>query len=324
MYTICTTEESVSKAVEVLADAEYIILDCEGRDLGSASGALSLISLGTPHASDIFLFDILLLPHHALQILFNAVLSLTPAARAKTKVVWDGRMDYSELFFSYTCPIENVLDLQLADILSRAKRGQNDKQRLDRLSRRAFPRSEIRKLQLEEVHALNGMDGARPLSSELLSYAASDIVRIAGLYDHFLGHGYLEPMEQLWELSARYVSIHRTSGKPDDNDIFVRGPCLPLSISLSETSGSTVSIVDGSGRACSGCRRTIAIYNFPFVSLRKKHKSKIGDDNQERSPMCKICMLILAKIEYKEGKKAAKTLVENVRCTMAATQVREG
>ena len=69
-------------------------------------------------------------------------------------------MDYSELFFSYTCPIENVLDLQLADILSRVKRGQNDRQRLDRLARRAFPRSEIRKLQLEEVHALNGMDGA--------------------------------------------------------------------------------------------------------------------------------------------------------------------
>ncbi|OCB88709.1 hypothetical protein A7U60_g4184 [Sanghuangporus baumii] len=160
MFTLCTTAESISLALEKLLDAEYVFLDCEGRDLGCAPGALSLISIGTPHAAEVYLFDVLALPQDSLQLLFNSILSLTPSARAKTKVVWDGRMDYVELFYSHSCPIENVLDLQLIDVLSRAKRGETEHRRLCRFVRRTFPMSEVRKLQLEEVYVLNGMDDA--------------------------------------------------------------------------------------------------------------------------------------------------------------------
>lgn len=160
MYSLCTTAESVSSAVTALLDAEYVFLDCEGRNLGCADGALSLISIGSPHAAEVYLFDVLSLPRDALQLLFNSLLSLTSTARAKTKVVWDGRMDYAELFFSYGCPIENVLDLQLIDILSRTYRGESERNRLCRFLRKDFPMPEVRKLQLEDVHVLNGMDGA--------------------------------------------------------------------------------------------------------------------------------------------------------------------
>ncbi|KAL5514914.1 hypothetical protein ACEPAG_2230 [Sanghuangporus baumii] len=160
MFTLCTTAESVSLALEKLLDAEYVFLDCEGRDLGCAPGALSLISIGSPHAAEVYLFDVLTLPRDSLQLLFNSIFSLAPSARAKTKVVWDGRMDYVELFYSYSCPIENVLDLQLVDIISRDKRGETEHKRLCRFVRKTFPMFEVRKLQLEEVCVLNGMDGA--------------------------------------------------------------------------------------------------------------------------------------------------------------------
>ena len=54
-YTLCMTDADVEDAVNLLSTASHIFLDCEGRDLGNVGGALSLIQLGTPGASRIFL-----------------------------------------------------------------------------------------------------------------------------------------------------------------------------------------------------------------------------------------------------------------------------
>lgn len=155
-YTVCITDEDVIAAIDVLLNAEYILLDCEGRDLGNAGGALSLIQLGTPGAEKIFLIDVLVVPHHSLQRLFNKVL----ACEKPRKVLWDGRMDDAELYFGYSCALEGVLDLQLVDILSRSLRGENNDRRISRMARSVFPMKELKKLQLEGVHGLGSMDGA--------------------------------------------------------------------------------------------------------------------------------------------------------------------
>ncbi|KAL5498053.1 hypothetical protein ACEPAH_2984 [Sanghuangporus vaninii] len=334
MFTLCTTAESLSLALEKLLDAEYVFLDCEGRDLGCAPGALSLISIGTPHAAEVYLFDVLTLPRDSLQLLFNSILSLTPSARAKTKVVWDGRMDYVELFYGHSCPIENVLDLQLIDMISRAQRGETEHKRLCRFVRRSFPMSEVRKLQLEEVYVLNGMDGAmrehkidgaemknasvkklhsdnlsgiwmqRPLSDELLEYAASDIKRIAKLYDHFAECGYLKQREKLLDLSSLYVSMHHKTGKPDPENIYLRGPFLPLSISLEINSTCDVH-APASSKECSGCGRTISEHHFPYELTTKNKGKKIPDGKMDenvapRASLCKICTLIVKKMKYAE------------------------
>lgn len=159
-YTLCTTDEHVLKATSVLASSKYVFLDCEGRDLGNKEGALSLIQLGAPnaHSLDIFLFDVLSLSHLALQRLFNTIL----ASDSVRKIVWDGRMDDTELYFGHSCALQNVLDLQLVDILSRCMsiRTNNMRPHVRRLERRDFPVWEVAKLQLEGVYALNSMDSA--------------------------------------------------------------------------------------------------------------------------------------------------------------------
>ncbi|KAH8112410.1 ribonuclease H-like domain-containing protein [Phellopilus nigrolimitatus] len=315
MFMLCTTNESVEEAVPILSNAEYLILDCEGRDLGCANGALALLSIGTPHASHIYLFDVLALPHRSLQILFNAVLSHTAAARGKTKVVWDGRMDYVELFYSYSCPIENVLDLQLVDVLSRKGRGESDYVRMRRMGRRSFPLSEVKKLQVEEVYVLNSMDDnlsdvwmVRPLTDALLEYAASDITRIAALYDHFRARGYLEQTQRLRAQSMLYVTMHHTAGKPEQENIFLRGPYLPLCVlqPVSLDDGNKASWMcirraesDEQGILCMACKRTMLDVHFPLRSAAVLNGAYVGNKKgKARTQICKICTLILAKKQY--------------------------
>ena len=109
-----------------------------------------------------FIFDILSLPPEALQLLFSEVLDTvgSDSTKRKIKVVWDGRMDYSELFFGHNYSLDHTLDLQLIDVSTRALRGESDNSRLQRICRPFFPLSKVMKLQLEGVHALNPMDSA--------------------------------------------------------------------------------------------------------------------------------------------------------------------
>lgn len=161
MTTICTTFESVSRAVQRLLRSEYVILDCEGRKIGFESGKLSLITIGTPHAKNIYLFDLFALNWDALHLLFDSVLSPGPSSRAMTKVVWDGRLDYLELLHHYNCRLENVLDLQLVDVHSRFQRDANrPENRIFRFSRDDFPVKEVRKYQIGGIHFLSSFDFA--------------------------------------------------------------------------------------------------------------------------------------------------------------------
>ena len=162
MYTLCTTFESVKLAAQAFSASKYVILDCEGRELGTRAGALSLVCLGDPEGRNVFIFDILSLPPEALQLLFSEVLDTvdSDSTKRKIKVVWDGRMDYSELFFGHNYSLDHTLDLQLIDVSTRALRGESDNSRLRRICRRDLPLSKVMKLQLEGVHALNPMDSA--------------------------------------------------------------------------------------------------------------------------------------------------------------------
>ena len=58
-YTLCTTPAAVTDAVAVLLLSEYLVLDCEGKDIGRTDGLLSIICIGTARAEHIFAFDTL-------------------------------------------------------------------------------------------------------------------------------------------------------------------------------------------------------------------------------------------------------------------------
>ena len=50
-----------------------------------------------------------------------------------TKIVFDGRMDFSELYHGHGTTLHNVIDLQLADADSRLQRGEDEDEQIRRL-----------------------------------------------------------------------------------------------------------------------------------------------------------------------------------------------
>lgn len=130
-YVWCDDERSLRDATDVIERCSEVVLDCEGQDLGQQGGSLSLINFRTigPEIPNTYLIDVLSLTKDALRPVFDIIQSSSP-----TKVMFDGRMDYSELFHEYGTPICGALDLQLADIHSRRQRGEDEEDQLRRLS----------------------------------------------------------------------------------------------------------------------------------------------------------------------------------------------
>jgi exonuclease 3'-5' domain-containing protein 1 len=111
---------------------------------------------------------------------------------------------------------------------------------------------------MKAMHQNNGsaLWMARPISAQMLSYAANDIHAIAALYEHFCTSGWLRPADtdHLLACSARYVSIHDARGPVDQADVFRKGgPFLPLDI-LTEPTGDT--------RQCQSCLRELSLRHF--------------------------------------------------------------
>jgi hypothetical protein len=129
-YTLCDSEASLQTAVDYLS-GHHLVLDCEGKDLGRRGGALGLISLARSDNDDsIFLLDPLSLD--ATSPAMIKLLSILSNPNTY-KIVWDGRMDAIALLEKYGVVLAGVLDLQLAEIMSRNLRGENDENRKSRL-----------------------------------------------------------------------------------------------------------------------------------------------------------------------------------------------
>jgi exonuclease 3'-5' domain-containing protein 1 len=93
----------------VLTDPKAVLfLDCHGKDLGSTDGELSLLILGLPEST--YIVDAITLA--------DDIPRLAPYLQNRDlrKVVWDGRLGYSELWHGFGIRLENVLNLQLAHL----------------------------------------------------------------------------------------------------------------------------------------------------------------------------------------------------------------
>lgn len=153
---LCDSVTSIAVAVSALSSSPTIILDCEGLNLGARGGTLSIIILRTTTTTSparTFLLDVLQLSQSQLQPVY-ALLS-SPFI---TKLVFDGRMDYSALYHECGIELRNVLDLQLADVVSRGLRGEGEGRRMERLGS-FLGRWEVegKKERYGGVHKLNGM-----------------------------------------------------------------------------------------------------------------------------------------------------------------------
>ncbi|KAF8586115.1 hypothetical protein K439DRAFT_1288907, partial [Ramaria rubella] len=251
------------------------------------------ISIGTPQ-SEVFIYDAVLLDRSALAPVLDLLLN-----PMKMKVVWDGRMDYSEIYHTYGTKFENTLDLQIVELTSRVTRGEGEAIRLRRLNSYFFSGYQSTEqydgLQLvlgmnrflTENHLASGdaKDASvknihqnyshkwveRPLSAMLLNYAAKDIHLIHLIYQHFQNQGFLQSKTNLILQSQRYVAMHADLPlKPFRNDCYRRSPLLPLDI-LEEPSGIL--------RECEGCRRKLSLPCF-------KQKGSM------RRKWCKVCQVV--------------------------------
>lgn len=250
---VCDDALSVSSAAEALRSASHIAFDCEGRTLGEQRGCLSVISLGAipsvqGQKAQVFLIDVMSVDTVALGPIFDILRS-----RTHVKIVFDGRMDWSELYHRHGIQLSHVLDLQLADVESRKKKGEDLSAQLRRLG------SFCNRFDMQSrsdcytaIHRLNGLDFCmkehgisinplydavkprffshdgwmnRPLPESYIEYAATDIKLITRLYADFVSKGYIEESE-LIDQSERYISLHRSSLPPPGS-----GHCLlPLGI----------------------------------------------------------------------------------------------
>jgi hypothetical protein len=85
--------------------AAFILLDFQGKAIGSTNGDLSILQIGLPLKT--YIVDAITTPEDINK------LGLFLRDRKLRKVVWDGRLGYSELWHRYGIRLENVLDLQL-------------------------------------------------------------------------------------------------------------------------------------------------------------------------------------------------------------------
>ena len=154
--SLCDTAASLSIALGAISDASHVFLDCEGTQLGTQGGSLSTIAIGLPMAAGgikVFIIDAIVL-RASLQPLFAVLGAETPF-----KVMWDGRKDSSEFYHRYGVTLRGVLDMQLADVVSRSIRREGESAQFRRLDGTVKPADLRASPQCYgQVHRLNNLD----------------------------------------------------------------------------------------------------------------------------------------------------------------------
>ncbi|KZO93008.1 hypothetical protein CALVIDRAFT_519588 [Calocera viscosa TUFC12733] len=288
-YVLCSSEQDVLRAMGVLCQVEYLILDCEGRNLGREDGVLSLVCVGTPY-DDVYVFDAVTLRRGTATM--DALLDLL-SNKAVIKIMWDGRMDYLEILLTFGIHIDGVLDLQIAEVVSRfAVRGETEDDHIRRLQNSFFGFTLVRSIphMFKDVHLVIGMQKCldmlglgdrfqkdpvvqamhsanqthrwleRPLEPRLAAYAAQDIRLLGVLYDTFCKLGWILPSHRpgLVAHSARYVSLFQTREASVAYSRRRAWTVLPLDI-LDEPHGTLY--------PCGMCQRALSKHCFLLGSI---------------------------------------------------------
>jgi len=321
-YVYCDHPASFANAVFFLRSAPYLILDCEGNNLGRAEGSVTLICVGTPFAEHIFLFD--MLSPFLTRRDIDGLLHLFSDENI-LKIVWDGRMDHLEIWTTYGVSLQGVLDLQVAEVMSRFYiRGEGEDARARRLRNHlSIPAAKKLTGRYDGLHAVIGLQRCwkecgyteesgkdpevmsmhksmgsamwsyRPLSEQLLQYAAKDILLIGVLYPHFCRSGWIprDPVQYAVLLAQcqRYVSAHVEQGKSANADVFRPCGIVPLDV-LTEPFGPKF--------ICFACNRALSISAFEMQPKPPLQTSKAVLNETTaplRSTRCRLCFALALK-----------------------------
>ncbi|KZV88297.1 ribonuclease H-like protein [Exidia glandulosa HHB12029] len=277
-YTYVTNEYVLEDAVRALKDASHIFLDCEGHNLGAVGGSLSLVNLAAADGP-VYVVDVLAPAFNCdegrevLDVMFDVLKDA-----AVKKVMFDGRMDASEFMHGYGVEMSGVLDLQLADIVSRGLRGERQKQQIGRLVP-FIHRKDVNGhwADYDGVHRLNGLIKAmgehklphvrrteayherwhaRPLGEEMIAAAARDVHYVRTMWKHFVAQDWVRE-EELEAQSGRYAGLVRAM-RPFSHDTFRCNGLLPQGI-LEDLAGERWT--------CTLCERELARGYFLRIAL---------------------------------------------------------
>ncbi|KAF8915164.1 ribonuclease H-like domain-containing protein, partial [Mucidula mucida] len=269
---LCNDVTSLEEAHSDLRTNSTLIVKCEGRNLGETGGALSIMTLRTTTSTALrtYIFDTIYLSSTQLRPIFDLLQS-----NDIRKVFFDGRKDYSALYHEHHVTLQNVLDMQIADVVSRGEDRDDQARRLYGFLHppdvRGQPFLNANAPMYANVQMLNGLRKCveehgldismvislsvshplwmeRPLTDQHLRYAASDVLLIHALYNHFIENTLLD-LVKLPSQSMRYVSMWRNNQPKSD----VAHPLLPLGI-LREPSYPTAE--------CISCKRTLSVEAF--------------------------------------------------------------
>ncbi|KAF9258325.1 hypothetical protein L218DRAFT_877488, partial [Marasmius fiardii PR-910] len=278
---VVDTEQAFSSAVLELQQFPTWIVDCEGFNLGSEGGELSILSVrGISSRIDLppktFLIDVVLLTggppetNCSLRPLFDLLES--PSI---TKVFWDGRMDFCAIYFGYGVEVNTVVDLQVVEMRRRIT-GENFQKQLQRLMRFFAPRelqNPRKNRKYAHIHVLQGLGGClmenkvevktpkgsvdhdswmiRPLSDIHLFYAANDVYLIGLLLSHFEEREFID--DEILMQSQRYITVWKDQ-QPEEGDVFRSNPFFALEILEYDE--------DSDRKECSGCRRYLSQLSY--------------------------------------------------------------
>ncbi|KAI0759904.1 ribonuclease H-like domain-containing protein [Irpex lacteus] len=312
----CGTVNSVKKAMTNLSSSQFIFMDCEGVELGVVGGALSILSLGviprgSPNTLKIYLIDATNLSVSRLRPLFDLL-----ASPKVIKVVWDGRMDYSALYHEYGVQMRNVIDLQVADILSRVSRD-TPAQHLQRfkgyVQANLLDKADVKK-RYQKLHRISSLyqatqehkpagyqqfrkaqvdhniwGTARPLPADHVRYAAMDIEMIAALYLKFHALGYISPPKilSITSKSARYIGFW-TDRQPTTamrGNYFFGNAFLPLELI------DDIPLTQGKHK-CGKCQRSLTDASFSSGQLKSGRKPT---NNQLK---CLVCAAVVENTRH--------------------------
>jgi exonuclease 3'-5' domain-containing protein 1 len=169
-FILCATDSDIQSALTAKRTSPYLVLDCEGQNLGTEGGTLALLSIGTASGRDVFLFEAVALARATPPM--DELMALLGASDV-TKIMWDCRMDAVAL---RQCGVSlaGVLDMQLAEVVSRAAAlGEDEYRRLRRLrfvDEEAPGKAATRYV---GVHAVTGMDKCLSLCKGGLEHVKS-------------------------------------------------------------------------------------------------------------------------------------------------------
>ncbi|KAG6899660.1 hypothetical protein C0993_008236 [Termitomyces sp. T159_Od127] len=300
-FALCDDRVSLRKAMSALSGSTILAFDCEGKKLGTVGGKLSFITLRSinPRASspEAYLVDAVKLGQESLRPIFDLLEN-----ELILKVVFDGRMDSSCLLHDYGVRLQNVVDLQLADVKSRVH--ESLQRRIARFPRWISPWDVYQNPgRYEKIYKLSGLEQCaeehsliqkvfskrqfdhslwleRPAKEANLKYAARDVKLISMIFDKFVSAGYIYP--NIKEDSLRYVMIW-SDAQPRAGDCARSNPFLPLNI------------IDYNPEAretdkCSGCSRILP------ESCFSKHGWK-----DPRVRRCNVCHVVIGNIPMSKG-----------------------